>query len=71
MYSLMLPRRWPGRPRVRQALTYLKLISQWVPWFDWYASANKQRQKAKYDAFRAEYHYMAGVYDPDGNRIGR
>jgi hypothetical protein len=69
-----LPRKWPGRVKVRQALTLMRLTGKWYPRIQDYAEAAKPFQKRRYWWFREEFYYHIYKIHPDHpetQRIGR
>lgn len=69
-----LPRKWPGRAKVRQALTLMRLFGKWDMRTGGYADASKSRQKARYQWFREHFYWEVYGKHPDHptvKRIGR
>jgi hypothetical protein len=69
-----LPRKWPGRVKVRQALTLMRLTGRWGQWPELYAKASKSYQKNKYQWFREAFYWeIHGLHPehPKVKRIGR
>jgi len=66
-----LPKKWPGRTVVRQALTIMRLTGHWDIWVSIYAVSSRKVQKLSYRTFRERYYWDIYRIDPDHNRIGR
>jgi len=69
-----LPRMWPGRVRVRQALTLMRLTGKWHLSVQEYAEASKAYQKRMYRWFREVFYWEVHGTHPDHpttKRIGR
>lgn len=66
-----LPKKWPGRTVVRQALTIMRLTGHWNSWVQIYEAASKKIQMRDYSRFRQRYYWEVYRIDPDHNRIGR
>jgi hypothetical protein len=69
-----LPRKWPGRVKVRQALTLMRLTGKWPEWIEAYAGKSKAKQKVRYWAFREDFYWhVHGLHHehPRVKRIGR
>ncbi len=66
-----LPRNWPGRMRVRQVLTFMRLTGHWNRELQDYAALSKQRQRQKYRWLREIYYWTVHHKHPDWTRIGR
>lgn len=66
-----LPKWWPGRVRVRQALTLLRLHGHWDAGIQRYATAGRHHQKQRYKWFREVYYWELYRKDPDRIRIGK
>jgi len=66
-----LPKKWPGRTVVRQALTIMRLTGHWNSWVQTYEAASKKVQVRDYSRFRQRYYWKVYRIDPDYNRIGR
>ena len=66
-----LPRKWPGRVKVRQALTLMRVIGHWDHELQEYTNLSKARQKSKYPWFRETYYWLVHHKHPDWTRIGR
>jgi len=66
-----LPKKWPGRKVVRQALTIMRLTGHWCNWVSVYAVSSRKVQKLAYWGFRERYYWRLYRIDPDRNRIGR
>ena len=66
-----LPRKWPGRAKVRQALTLLRVTGHWNTYLQAYAVLSKARQKLRYPDFRETYYWLVHHKHPDWTRIGR
>lgn len=66
-----LPRKWPGRVKVRQALTVMRVTGYWNPEVQTYATLSKPHQKRRYEWFREVYYWLVHRKHPDWTRIGR
>lgn len=69
-----LPRKWPGRAKVRQALTLMRVIGCWDRDIQAYASSPKRLQKLRYLWFRETYYWEMFHKHPEFPtviRIGR
>lgn len=66
-----LPKKWPGRTVVRQALTIMRLTGHWGDWLSIYAVSSRKVQKLSYPVFRLKYYWEVHRIDPDHNRIGK
>jgi hypothetical protein len=66
-----LPKKWPGRVVVRQALTIMRITGHWSGWAQRYADYSKKAQVRYYSSFREGYYWDMYRIDPDHNRIGR
>ena len=69
-----LPRKWPGRVKVRQALTLMRLTGKWYPRVQDYAEASKAYQKRMYRWFREVFYWeVHGLHHehPKVKRVGR
>jgi hypothetical protein len=66
-----LPRKWPGRAKVRQALMILRVGGHWSPDLQRYATSGRGWQKQKYLWFREVYYCDVHGIHPDYERIGR
>ena len=69
-----LPREWPGRVRVRQALTLMRLTGKYHGSVQVYAEAPKAYQKRMYWWFREVFYWEVHKQYPDHpetKRIGR
>lgn len=67
-----LPEEWPGRKRMRHALTLLRVSGHWSPFLDNYASMGRWGQKHLYPAMRAEfYERFTGALPDGGTRLGK
>jgi len=66
-----LPRKWPGRVKVRQALTLMRLLGKWESWTDEYAKSSKRHQKTRYWLFRETYYWVMYGTDPDHPKVKR
>lgn len=69
-----LPRKWPGRVKVRQALTLMRLLGKWHPYLDQYTKASRSAQKRTYHVVREIFYWeLHGIHhdDPRTKRIGR
>ena len=66
-----LPRKWPGRVKVRQALTVMRVTGHWNHELQKYADFSKARQKIRYPWFREVFYWLVHHNHPDYTRIGR
>ena len=66
-----LPRKWPGRVKVRQALTLMRVAGYWNMDIQAYAALTKRFQKVRYPWFREVFSWLVHHKHPDWTRIGR
>lgn len=66
-----LPRKWPGRVKVRQALTLMRVVGYWNMDIQAYAALTKRFQKVRYPWFREVFYWLVHHKHPDWTRIGR
>jgi hypothetical protein len=66
-----LPKKWPGRVVVRQALTIMRIAGRWDDSLQLYVEASRKVQVRLYPKFRYRFYWDMYRIDPDHNRIGR
>jgi hypothetical protein len=66
-----LPRKWPGRVKVRQALTLMRLLDKLGLWPELYAGESKAYQKHKYQWFRKVFYWEVHGLHPDHPKVKR